>query len=816
MRRIYLLILFFPLIGSAQQLSSSEIFQKLKKLSVLGNVLYLAAHPDDENTRFISYCANEKLVNTAYLSLTRGDGGQNLIGTEIREELGIIRTQELLAARKIDGGKQYFTRANDFGYSKTPLETLKIWDKDKVLSDVVWVIRKFRPDIIVCRFPIDGKGGHGHHTSSALLAEEAFDMAADTNFFSEQLKYVDTWQAKRVVINTGRWWNKDISASDPGVVALDIGGYNTTLGISYNEMAALSRSMHKTQGFGSTGKRGEYLEYFEYLKGDSAKKSLFENIDFTWSRIVENSIIEQQIKLIQDSFDIDQPSNSINQLIKLRKLVLNVKDEYWKRIKLQEINQLILHCAGVFLEATTLSSKKAVGDSLSFNLEFINRSNAKVILKKLSCNSLNFLKEYDLESENNQKHDIKSKVKIPNELNISQPYWLVEKPLIGTCIVDDQLKIGKPENDPAASFIIHVNINGEEIRYKRPLIFKWNDPVKGEQFKNWILAPKVTANISKKVMIFSNDRAKNIDIKLKSHSGFQSGKIDLLTPLGWQVTGPNDYELNSTDDEISITYEVKPLENAISGNFNIMLDGVKAKSFKSIEYDHIPTQRWFPNAELELVKLDIDIPKRKIGYLMGAGDLVSDYLENIAYPVTALNANEINLEELNKYDVIITGVRFFNVEERAPYITPLLLEFVNQGGNLIVQYNTSYRLKTDNFSPFPLKISRDRVTEENAKVKFLKPNHKVLNSPNKVTKLDFENWVQERGLYFPNMWSKEYQPILSWNDTGEDAKDGSLLIAKYGKGYYTYTGISFFRQLPQGVSGAYRLLVNLISLSDEK
>ena len=816
MRRIYLLILFFPLIGSAQQLSSSEIFQKLKKLSVLGNVLYLAAHPDDENTRFISYCANEKLVNTAYLSLTRGDGGQNLIGTEIREELGIIRTQELLAARKIDGGKQYFTRANDFGYSKTPLETLKIWDKDKVLSDVVWVIRKFRPDIIVCRFPIDGKGGHGHHTSSALLAEEAFDMAADTNFFSEQLKYVDTWQAKRVVINTGRWWNKDISASDPGVVALDIGGYNTTLGISYNEMAALSRSMHKTQGFGSTGKRGEYLEYFEYLKGDSAKKSLFENIDFTWSRIVENSIIEQQIKLIQDSFDIDQPSNSINQLIKLRKLVLNVKDEYWKRIKLQEINQLILHCAGVFLEATTLSSKKAVGDSLSFNLEFINRSNAKVILKKLSCNSLNFLKEYDLESENNQKHDIKSKVKIPNELKISQPYWLVEKPLIGTCIVDDQLKIGKPENDPAASFIIHVNINGEEIRYKRPLIFKWNDPVKGEQFKNWILAPKVTANISKKVMIFSNDRAKNIDIKLKSHSGFQSGKIDLLTPLGWQVTGPNDYELNSTDDEISITYKVKPLENAISGNFNIMLDGVKAKSFKSIEYDHIPTQRWFPNAELELVKLDIDIPKRKIGYLMGAGDLVSDYLENIGYPVTALNTNEINLEELNKYDVIITGVRFFNVEERAPYITPLLLEFVNQGGNLIVQYNTSYRLKTDNFSPFPLKISRDRVTEENAKVKFLKPNHKVLNRPNKVTKLDFENWVQERGLYFPNMWSKEYQPILSWNDTEEDAKHGSLLIAKYGKGYYTYTGISFFRQLPQGVSGAYRLLVNLISLSDEK
>ena len=816
MRRVYLFILFFPLINFAQQLSSSELFQKLKKLNVLGNVLYLAAHPDDENTRFISYCANEKLVNTGYLSLTRGDGGQNLIGTEISEELGIIRTQELLAARKIDGGKQFFSRANDFGYSKTPEETLKIWDKDKVLSDVVWVIRKFRPDIIVCRFPVDGKGGHGHHTSSALLAQEAFDMAADKNAFSEQLKYVDTWQAKRVVINTGRWWNKDITSSDPGVVALDIGGYNTTLGISYNEMAALSRSMHKTQGFGSTGKRGEYLEYFEYLKGDSANKSLFDNTDFTWSRIGENSKIEQLIKSIQDSFDIQQPSNSINGLIELRKSVIKLKNEYWKKIKLQEIDQLILQCAGLFLELTTLSSKKSVGDSLSFNLEFINRTNAKVQLKKLSCNSLNFLKEYDIESNNNQKYDLKSKVIISNDLKISQPYWLVKKPLLGTCIVDDQLKIGKAENNPTALFTIQVNINGEEIQYQRPLVFKWNDPVKGEQIKNWMLVPKVTANISKKVMIFSKNKAQKIAIKLKSHSGFQSGKINLKAPFGWQITGPNDYQLNATDNEITMTYEIKPLENAISGNLIVMLNDKKAKAINTIEYDHIPTQRWFPDAELELVNLDINIPERKIGYLMGAGDLVSDYLENIGYPITILNAEELTLEELNKYEVIITGVRFFNVNERAPFITPLLLEFANQGGNLMVQYNTSYRLKTDDFFPFPLKISRDRVTEEDAEVTFLQPDHKVLNSPNKITPLDFDNWVQERGLYFPNMWSKEYQPILSWNDSGEDAKKGSLLIAKYGKGYYTYTGISFFRQLPQGVSGAYKLLVNLISLSNEQ
>ena len=437
--RFFVLSFFFNLLFfsfPAQQLSGSEIYHQIKKLNVLGNVLYLAAHPDDENTRFISYCANEKLLNTGYLSLTRGDGGQNLIGTEIREELGIIRTQELLSARRVDGGQQFFTRANDFGYSKTPEETLKIWDKEKILSDVVWVIRNFRPDVIVCRFPIDGKGGHGHHTSSALLAMEAYNLAADSLAFKEQLRHVNIWQPKRVVVNTGRWWNSNISDNDPGVVSLDIGGYNHLLGTSYNELAALSRSMHKTQGFGSTGNRGEYLEFFEYLKGDTASNELFESLDFSWDRTLKSEAIKSLTSEIIRNFSISAPAESIPRLLKLRTVISQLEDEYWKKIKMKEVDDLILQCSGLYVEMTTLSSKKSNEDSVFFNLEIINRSNIKMKLKSISCKDFNFHKKLSKQLKENQKNVLKNKAIVPAKLPISQPYWLEKPSFLGAYNVD--------------------------------------------------------------------------------------------------------------------------------------------------------------------------------------------------------------------------------------------------------------------------------------------------------------------------------------------------------------------------------------------
>ena len=818
MFRLFILSIFFNLLFlyfPAQQLSGSEIYHQIKKLNVLGNVLYLAAHPDDENTRFISYCANEKLLNTGYLSLTRGDGGQNLIGTEIREELGIIRTQELLSARRVDGGQQFFTRANDFGYSKTPEETLKIWDKQKILSDVVWVIRNFRPDVIVCRFPIDGKGGHGHHTSSALLAMEAFNLAADSSAFKEQLKYVSVWQPKRAVVNTGRWWNSDISANDPGVVSLDIGGYNHLLGTSYNELAALSRSMHKTQGFGSTGKRGEYLEFFEYLKGDSANKKLFESLDFSWDRISESAGIKFLTNEIIRSFSINDPSQSIPRLLKLRTAISQLEDEFWKKIKMKEVEDIILQCSGLYIEMTTLSSKKSNEDSVSFNLEIINRSNIKMKLKSISCKDLNFYKKLSKSLKENQTNIVNNKSIVPRKLLISQPYWLEKPSFLGAYNVDSLQLIGKAENNPAAEFIVSIEVGESTIEFKRPLVFKWNDPVKGEQNKNWIVCPKVTANIDQKVMIFSDESAQKISVTLAAHSANQKGNIKIIHPQGWKVIGPTEYYLKTVDQEMVLEYFIFPKKSANSGTLKVQINGEDAHGINTIDYDHIAEQRWFPKSELKLVHLTLNTVPKKIGYLMGAGDLVDQHLKILKYDIEQISAKDLTLKDLKNYDVVITGVRFFNVEEKAPYISNLLLKYVNEGGNLVVQYNTNYRLKTKDFYPYSLQISRDRVTQEDAQVTFLNNSHPVMNFPNKLTKDDFKNWVQERGLYFPNVWSKEYQPIFSWNDFNEDPKKGSLLIAKYGKGYYTYTGISFFRQLPAGVSGAYKLLVNIISLNND-
>tara|TARA_Y100000991_G_scaffold145522_1_gene109996 strand:- start:466 stop:2928 length:2463 start_codon:yes stop_codon:yes gene_type:complete len=816
--RLFVLSFFFNLLFfcfPAQQLSGAEIYHQINKLSVLGNVLYLAAHPDDENTRFISYCANEKLLNTGYLSLTRGDGGQNLIGTEIREELGIIRTQELLSARKVDGGQQFFTRANDFGYSKTPEETLKIWDKEKILSDVVWVIRNFRPDVLVCRFPIDGKGGHGHHTSSALLAMEAFDLAADSLVFKEQLKYVSVWQPKRLVVNTGSWWNSNISANDPGIVSLDIGGYNHLLGTSYNELAALSRSMHKTQGFGSTGKRGEYLEFFEYLKGDTANNELFESLDFSWDRVSNSAVIKSLTNEIIRNFSISDPSQSIPRLLKLRTAISKLDDEYWKKIKMKELEDLILQCSGLYIEMTTLSSKKSNEDSVSFNLEIINRSNIKMKLKSISCKDFNFYKKLSKSLKENQTNIIKNKAIVPAKLPISQPYWLEKSSFMGSYNVDSLQLIGKAENNASAEFLVAVEVGKSTIEFKRPLVFKWNNPVKGEQNKNWIVCPKVTANIDQNVMIFSDESTQKISVTIAAHSANQKGNIKIVRPQGWEVIGPTEYSLKTVDEELVLEYLISPNKIANSGTLKVQINGEDAHAIHRIVYDHITEQRWFPKSELKLVHLNLNTIPKKIGYLMGAGDLVDQHLKILKYDIKQISAKDLTLKDLKNYDVVITGVRFFNVEEKAPYISNLLLKYVNEGGNLVVQYNTSYRLKTKDFCPYPLQISRDRVTQEDAQVTFLNNSHPVMNFPNKLSKDDFNNWVQERGLYFPNIWSKEYQPIFSWNDFNEDPKKGSLLIAKYGKGFYTYTGISFFRQLPAGVSGAYKLLVNIISLNND-
>ena len=829
-------LLFYCLIGigitniNAQtypqpSLNSGQIKLALKKLNTLGSVLYLAAHPDDENTRFLSYYANEAGMQAAYLSLTRGDGGQNLVGKEVRELLGIIRTQELLAARRKDGAIQMFTRANDFGYSKNADETLQIWNKDQVLADVVWAIRKFRPDVIVTRFPSDKRAGHGHHTASALLGEQAFELAANHKQFPHQLKKVNVWQPKRLLWNTHPFWfsrDTNLVFKEEEMIKIDLGVYNPLLGQSYGEIASISRTMHKSQGFGSRLRRGSQDEYFYHIKGDKAKDDLFDGIDTSWGRVKKGKKVGQLLSRAYDEFKMENPESILPLLIEAHLQLNKLKQSnYWVRIKKIELENVILQCAAVWVEVTNKDYSISVGDSLSLTANIIKRSDITVKLNKIDFDYDNL--NFDSLLSNNIMNSFKIDFKIPDNLKTSQPYWLKEKETKGMFTVNEQSLIGNPENKPPIivkySLTFSSGDNQINITTTTPIFYKWVDRVDGELYRSLEIRPIVTVNLEKPVYLFFSNKEKEIKVLLKSHKENLEGKISLEVPEGWNVY-PQEISFRTKDKYQEENYIFK-----VSSSLEQSKGIIKAKitvnektyfqSLKTIDYKHIPKQTLFPRAESKIVKLDIQYKTEHIAYIMGAGDAIPEALTEIGFHVDILNDDQIKLENLKKYDALITGVRAYNTNKRLKFQQEDLLEYVNQGGNMIVQYNTSFRTVTNQIGPYPLKLSRDRVTVEEAPVTFLDPNHPLLNFPNKITQNDFEGWVQERGLYFPNEWDQKYETVISLNDPGEMAKKGAILTTKYGKGTFIYTGLSMFRELPAGVAGAYRLFVNMIDYRNE-
>jgi LmbE family N-acetylglucosaminyl deacetylase len=802
--------------------SSSEIFESIKKLNFLGSVLYVAAHPDDENTRLISYMSNEVKARTAYLSLTRGDGGQNLIGPEIRELLGVIRTQELLAARRTDGGEQLFTRANDFGYSKHPDETLAIWNKEEVLSDVVLAIRKFKPDVIINLFNHRNPGStHGHHTSSAMLSLEAFDLVGDQNVYPNQLSSVDTWQPKRQFFNTSWWFygsEENFEKADKSnLLEIDTGVYFPSSGLSNSEIAALSRSQHKSQGFGSTGSRGTQIEYLELLKGDmpADKENLFEGVDTTWNRIEGGEKIGAILYAVQDNYNFNNPSASIPELVRAYKAIQNLKDNHWKAIKTNEIKEIIAACAGLYLEASSSTNHAAAGSSVDLNIEVINRSNSNIILNSVT-NPNGIQIDKNLKLNNNTDFEFKEILKINNNQEVSTPYWLTKKGTLGMYTVADKSLIGKPETPRTLNVSFNLNIENENISYTKPIVYKTNDPVKGEVYKPFEIIPEASAKISEGVIILDSDDQREIEVIVKAGRDNLEGYVQLAYPNDWSVF-PEKQNINISykGQEQRLIFTIIPPKEQSEGLLTPMVhigNQIYTRELIEIDYDHIPFQTVLLPSESKVVRLDIEKRGKNIGYIEGAGDVVPESLRQIGYNVTLIKPDEISAEKLNRFDAIVLGIRAYNTIEDLKFKQQLLFDYVAQGGNLVVQYNTNRGLKLDMIAPYDLKLSRDRVTDEFADVTLLATNHEVLNYPNKITTKDFEGWTQERGLYFPNEWANEFTPILSMNDPEESPKKGSLLVAKYGKGYYVYTGLSFFREFPAGVSGAYRLFANMLSL----
>ncbi|MGN6179625.1 MAG: PIG-L family deacetylase [Mucilaginibacter sp.] len=795
------------------------IEQSFKKLDVLGSVLYVAAHPDDENTRLLAYLAQEKHYRTGYLSLTRGDGGQNLIGDEQGSELGLIRTQELLAARRVDGAEQFFTRANDFGFSKGPGETLKIWDKEKVLSDVVWVIRKFRPDVIICRFPTTGEGGHGHHTSSAILAQEAFTAAADPNRFPEQLKYVQVWQAKRLLWNTFSFGT--INTTAPDQFKIDVGVYNPILGKGYGEIAAESRSNHKTQGFGSAKQRGQAFEYFKTILGDAPKTDLMDGVNTTWARVGAPEIGDE-ISEIQKKFDMDHPEASVPALVKVLDKVEKIKDNYWCGQKTKQLDDLIAACAGLWFESYAEKPVYGLGDSIAVTSEVLKRSGEKIsltigIAKTLDfANTVKIIPPAEANSflETNKVQSFKTEISSETE-GITQPYWLQSPHGIGMYNIPFQGLVGYPINPPYPAIVFSFNIEGKNIDFERPIEYKHTDPARGELYEPLVVAPPVTANITDKNYIFKSRQPQTVQVKLKSFTN-ASGSISIKPIEGWKVSPEKiDFSSKNKGDEWLVNFTVEPTDNKPRTSVFKAEVTANGKTFslglRTIAYNHIPTITYFPPAEAHLINLDLKTAGKKIGYIAGAGDMVPEALRQVGYDVHILTENEIMNGDLSVYDAIITGVRAYNVNERLAYEQPKLLEYVKNGGNLVVQYNNNNGLVTRNIGPYPFRPVNQRVTDETAKVTVLDPQNPVLNYPNKINDSDFDNWIQERGLYFVSDIDPKYATPFEMNDPGEAPNKGSLIVARYGSGRFVYTSLDFFRELPAGVPGAYRLFVNLLS-----
>ncbi|HEU0136672.1 MAG TPA: PIG-L family deacetylase [Flavobacterium sp.] len=792
-------------------------------MNFLGSVLYIAAHPDDENTRLISYMANHTKARTGYLSLTRGDGGQNLIGTELRELLGVVRTQELLEARKIDGGQQFFTRANDFGYSKTPDETLNKWNRDLVLSDMVYIIRKFKPDIIINRFDHRTPGTtHGHHTSSAMLAQQAFEIAADATKYPQHLALAAPWQPQRLFFNTSFWMyggkEKFEKADKSKFYTVQTGVYFPALGKSNQEIAALSRSRHQSQGFGSTGTRGEEMEYLELISGNAprSKSNLFEGIDTSWNRVSGASVLADQLKAVEQKFDFKNPAASIPALVEAYALLQNIEDQHWKAVKSAEIKEIIAACAGLYLEAAANEQSATPNSTIPLKLEAINRSDVNIKLQSVTVIPGNNKIDQNTVLANNQNISIDAKLQLPADISFTEPYWLRERGTEGMYTVSDPVNIGVPDVIRETKVQFNILVENVPLVFERTIVYKYNDDVKGEVYKPFDIFPDVTMSIGDKVRIFPNGSAKKVTVTVKSARDNVTGTLRLALPPTWEVS-PHSAPIAIAKKGRTqlISFDVTPPSHAedVTIKAAAIIDG---KTFDkeqiSINYEHISPQQVLKTAESRLIKLDIKTGNEKIAYIMGAGDEVNISLIQMGYDVQTLKAEEITAEKLQTFDVVITGIRAYNTISELSAKQSLLMDFVASGKTMIVQYNTAGDFVTKDFSPYPLRISRDRVTEEDAEVRFLQPQHRLLNHPNKITANDFKNWKQEQGLYYPDQWDPAFTAILSSNDKDEKPKDGALLVAKHGKGHYIYTGLSFFRELPEGVPGAYRLIANLISI----
>ena len=816
--------------AGAPAVPASSIAQELRAFGVLGSVLLIGAHPDDENSLLITYLSRGRHYRTAYLSVTRGDGGQNVLGPEFGEELGVIRTQELLAARRIDGGRQFFTRAIDFGYSKSPDETLRIWDRRQVLSDVVRVIRTFRPDVVITGSPDPSPGQHGHHIASAILGMEGFKLAGDSKTFPDQLDTLTPWQPKRILRGGG--FGRGGAAENAQALRIDVGGTDPLTGESFSSISGRSRTQHKTQ-FGNMSGRGggggPSYQSFVLLGGAPATADPMDGIDTTWARIPGGSEIARITGEAVEKFDPNNPAASVHLLLTIRARVAALPSDALMDEKRLQLDKIILDCLGLTVASTVHQAEVVPGEALTLhNTVTVRSAVVPVKWQGLRAPGMAQPLQFGEALQVNQSASHDAQLKLPSDMPLSQPYWLREEPATGLYRVDNPKLIGQPGNPPALLVRFDLEIGGRQFEVTAEPLQVDSEPEKGgnadsllatEGRKLEAVAPIALAFASE-VRLFAPAAVRTIEVEVRALRAGAAGSLRLGVPAGWRVApSTQSFRLTKVDDKAKLSFNVTAPANPATAviTAEAAVGGRRYRNARvDIHYEHIPQLLLQPIARIRAVSLDLQKRGSRVGYLPGAGDSVAGALAQMGYEVKLLTGADLTAEGLRGLDAVVIGVRAFNVRDDLAAHLPALFEYVKAGGNVLEQYNRPNGLKTDQFAPYSLRLSNDRVTDENAAVTFLAPDHPVLTTPNKISSADFEGWIQERGIYYPNQWDDRWTAILASGDPGEEPLKSGLLVAQYGEGYFVYTGLVFFRELSAGVPGAYRLFANMVSLGKEK
>lgn len=838
--------------GQPNLSGTAEIEESLRKVNELGTVLMIGAHPDDERTGVLAYFARGRHMRTAYLSLTRGEGGQNLIGSEQGAHLGIIRTQELLAARRIDGAQQFFTRAIDFGFTRTPDEALQMWGHDRILSDIVWVIRQYRPDVVILCFTGTPRDGHGQHQASAILGREAFRAAADPAQFAEQLRYVQPWQAKRMVQSSFNFGPGGPPAGTPPAdpaaggrggrgggrggaarsaapareaaktigppITTDTGAFNPILGYSYEEIAGMSRSMHRSQGMGNLGREGEVDSEFTVIGGDAASKDLFDGIDTSWARMSGGTAVGAILADALQKFEPAHPEKVIPELVKARPMIAAISDPLAKT-KLAELDKTIAQCAGLWVEAQARVPEMVPGSYLSVTTTMINRSPAMLTLEGARLEGM-FNEELPVQPvklEYNQTNALTTTRQVPVNQPYSQPYWLAQPPMGSVYTVQDQRLIGQPDTPPILEVSLRLAVDGATFEVRRPVEYRYADRAEGARVRPIAVVPPVAVDLPNAVAMFATPASRKVGVSLRGNVEDARGEVHLDAPAGWRVVPKaQPFHVGALGDTEEVFFDVTPPAGDTTSSIRAVatVGGREISSgMQVISYPHIPTEVLLPPSDARFVRADIKVTAHKIGYIMGAGDEMPEALRQLGLDVTLLSSSDLEQGDLSRFDAIVAGVRAYNVRGDVRANQRRLLDYVSNGGTYIVQYNTGDN--SLNVGPYPITAppgNRFRVTVEDAPVTLPHPDSRLLQYPNHITPKDFEGWVQERGVYFASKWDPKYETVIASKDPDEEEQlAGGELWTHYGKGVYIFTAYSWFRQLPAGVPGAYRLFANLLS-----